>query len=588
MDSFGLSTTYNFIVVCSCSVLIFLCFLTRNVTKLSFNNHVKFDVIIENIELATLMYTTKLGRLSVLFLPPIFTVIFVQLNNKMYDYDKLNVEQSLYFLTTNILMAVFMNSVSGILTWYLTDYRMKELVYELEEMKIKLGTFLPTGNKKRIEKAIKNVWQITNIYFIPVNLYKSIISIVGSLIIIDGVYFKVGLILVYGSVMIISHIFVKYTAEKKVKDITFDPKSKNGYEEEKTKEESDPLNITSLGNTNEVYSRLTFGHTITNDIDSKMDNETKRAIKNAFRNTLIDTAGAIIFIGLLNVSSRSVAQSASSLCWIISMAFDSFNKWKKVYYLQEHAHILKKLSLHSHQCKMNTFDSVVLNVQKIELSDVCFEYQSDILIDSDCEPQPAIRNLSCKFEKGKLNYITGENGGGKSSLFKTLLYNIKSGSIYFDGISRSNIDWLTLRRSIYYLSQVNEHPALLSDDILTKLKEDNVELAKQFGLSDIKKVSGDGQGGSGGQEQRIHIFTALTSRANVVLLDEPFSALDIEWTNKVENILLEIAKSKIIIMVGHDCFHGKEQRINTYTITPFKKSASGNTELQCHKICNDV
>lgn len=580
MDFLGLSETYNFIVLCSCVVLLFLCFLLRGMAKDVFNNYVKFDVIKDNIELATLMYTTKLSRLTVLFAPPIFTVFFVQLNNKMYDYDKLSIGQSFYFLMTNILMAIFMNSVSGIFTWYLTDYRMQELAYELNEMKIKLGTFLPNNNKKRIEKAIKNVWQITNIYFIPVNLYKSIISIVGSLYIIKGVYFKFGLILVYGSVMILSHFFVAYMDDKKVKDIVFDPKSKEGYNEEKTKEESNPLNIITLGNTNEVYSRLTLGHTITNDIDSKMETQTKRSMKNAFRNTLIDTAGSIIFIGLLNVSSRSVAQSASALCWIISTAFDSFSRWKKIYYLQEHAHILKKLSTHTHQCKMSS-DSVVLNVSKIELVDVCFEYQSDILIDFDSEPQLALKNLSCTFEKGKLNYITGENGGGKSSLFKTLLYNIKSGSIYFDNVSRDNVDWLTLRRSIYYLSQVNEHPALLSDDILTKLKEDNIELAKQFGLQDIKNVSSDGQSGSGGQEQRVHIFTALASQANIILLDEPFSALDVEWKNKVENILLEMAQSKIIIMIGHDCFNGKEQNVNTYKIDPFKKSASGNTELQC-------
>jgi ABC-type bacteriocin/lantibiotic exporter with double-glycine peptidase domain len=534
------------------------------------------------------MYTTKPSRLLVLFLPPIFTVLFVQLNNKMYDYDKLNLTQSCYFLVTNILMAVFMNSISGILTWYLSDYRMKELVYELEELKVKLGTFLPTCNKKRVEKAIKNVWQITNIYFIPINFYKSFVSVVGSLIIINGFYLKVGLVVVYLTVMLISNIFTKYMSDPKVKDIVFDPKSKHGYEEEKTKEELNPVNITTLGNVSEVYSRLTLGHSITNDIDAKMDTETKRAIKNAFRNTLIDTAGAIIFIGLLNVSTRSVAQSASSLCWIISMAFDSFNKWKKVYYLQEHSHILRKLKLHSHQClNSNMLDDMTLNINEIKLRNVNFEYQSDILVDSDCQPYLAIKNLSCKFEKGKLNYVTGENGGGKSSIFKTLLYNISSGSIYLDGVSRDNIGWLTLRKSIYCLSQINEHPALLSDDILSKLKEENKELALQLGVDNLN-VSGDGKSGSGGQEQRVHIFTALASGASVILLDEPFSALDVEWKDKVENILLEKSTSKIIIMIGHDCFVGKEHKINTYLITLYKQSESGNTELQISNVCNNV
>lgn len=592
---FDLAFTYNVIVILSLSVVGSIAFMLRNQLKISlkimyFDICVKYDTLCakkesylkiakEHTSLAILMYTTNVGRLCVLFIPPIMTVIFVQLNNKMYDYDKLNTKQSLYFLMTNVLMVVSMHSVSGIFLWYLTEYRMYELMYELEELKIKLGTYLPTCNKKRIDKAIKNVFQITNIYYIPINVYKSIVSVIASLWIIDGVYFKLGLVGLYLCVLFISRFFTSYMEDKTTKDVIFDPTTKNGYEDVKTKEESNPLNIINLENASEVYSRLTLSHSIVNNIDSKMTNETKRAIKYAFRSTLIDTAGAIIFIVLLNVSTRSVAQSASSLCWIVSTAFDSFSKWKKVYYLQEHAHLLKKLKQHEHICNMKENVADPIDIKTIELINVNFEYQSDILIEAETEPQLAIKNLSCKFEKGKLNYITGENGGGKSSFFKTLLYNIKSGMVLFDGINRNQLNWLTLRRSIYYLSQINEHPAMLSEEILTELKKENTELAEKFGLADIANVSGSGQGGSGGQEQRLHIFTALVSKASVILLDEPFSALDVEWKDKVEDILIELAKTKIIIMIGHDCFNMKANDVKQYTITPFKKSVSGNTEL---------
>lgn len=541
------------------------------------------EVFKSNIDLMILMYTTKITRLSVLILPPIFTVLFVQLNNKMYDYDKLTLQQSFYFVATGVLTIVFMNGISGIFTYYLTDYRMKELIYELEITQITLGTYLSTSNKKRLEKAIKNVWQLTNIYFIPINLYKSTISIVGSLIIIDGIYFKIGLVLIYLCVFLISNMFSKYTIDKQVKDTVFDPYSKNGYEEEKTKEEINPENIITLENTKEVFSRLTFGHTIVNDIDSKMENETKRSIKYAFRNTLIDATGVVIFVFLLNVTSRSVAQSASSLCWIISIAFSSFDKWKKVYYLQEHMHILKKLACHTHQSPVRLQYNCqnVLNVNKITFKNVSFEYNSDILTEKSYDDiaELAIKNLSCTFTNKKLNYITGENGGGKSSLLKALLYNIKSGSIFFDDINRNNIDWITLRRSIYYLNQSNEHPVLLSETILKQLKNNNSTLAEKMGLNDLTDVSGDTKSASGGQEQRIHIFTALTSNANIILLDEPFSALDIEWKDTIENILIEIAKTKIIIMIGHDCFKGKESKIMTYSIVNYKKSLTDNTQL---------
>lgn len=540
-----------------------------------------------NFDLAIFMYTTKICRLSALFLPPVLTVIFVQLNNKMYDYDKLTVTDSIYFLMTNVLMAVCMNTISGIFTWYLTDYRMKELIYELEELKLKLGVFIPTCNKTRINKAIKNVWKITNVYFIPINLYKSVISIMGSLMMINGFHFKMCLIGIYTVVIIILHLFSKYVDTSKVDDVVFDPKSKEGYIEEKTKEELNPLNITSIENTSEVCSRLTLGHILTNDIDSKMENETKRCIKNAFKNTLVDTAGAVIFIFLLNVSSRSVAQSASSLCWIISMAVDSFHKWKKIYYLQEHAHILSKLKQYKHECS-DILDSQILKPDHIVFNDVSFGYNRDILIDLEMTSELAISNLTCMFKKGKLNYITGENGGGKSSLFKALLHNINSGCIKFDQIDRKSISWLTLRRSIYYLCQINENPTILQKDTLNILKEKEPKLAEQFGLLSIENIAGDSQGGSGGQEQRIHVFTALASGASIVLLDEPFSAFDISWKSIVEDILIEQSRDKIIIMIGHDCFKEKKHMINTYVINSYKKSPNGNTELTLVDACDGV
>jgi ABC-type bacteriocin/lantibiotic exporter with double-glycine peptidase domain len=534
----------------------------------------------ETIELVKLMYTTKILRLVMLFLPPLFAVIFAQANYKLYDYDKLSVSQSLYFVGIGILMTFFTNGLGGMFVWYLTDYRIKELEFELEELKITTGTFLPTGNKKRIAKALKNIWQICQIYHVPISIYKSVISMIGCVYMIENVYYKIGLVLIHAITMCIVHVFVGYTTKTTVIETVFDRTTKDGYIEEKTKEQLNPCNIIKLTDAAEVYSRLALGHTVVNDIGSQMETHVKRSLKQVFKSTLIDTVGSIIFVVLLNVSSRSVAQSASSLCWMISSAFESVHKWKKIYYLQEHMHILTKLKGHKHQCAVKqTNTSKRLSVDSLTFESVSFKYDTDILIDGLNEPIDALRNLSCTFSRGKLNYITGQNGQGKSTIFKALMYNISSGTIKFDDISRNDIDWFSLRTMVYQLNQSNENPALLSDETISQLKKDNIDLARQFELDDLVNVSSDGKSGSGGQESRIHIFTTLASGTPIVLLDEAFSALDIAWKDRIEDILMEQAKTKIIILIGHNCFSGKGQFVNTVEITHYSKSESGNTEL---------
>jgi ABC-type bacteriocin/lantibiotic exporter with double-glycine peptidase domain len=573
MNTFFALVVYFVTMIMSSSVVIN--FITSFITSFVPNN----QTVSNTIELVKLLYTTNISRLVMLFVPPIFAVIFAQINYKVYDHDKLSVTQSFYFVGTNILMTFFMNGLSGMFVWYLTDYRIRELEFEFEELKITTGTFLPTGNKKRIAKALKNIWQISQIYHVPLSIYKSIISISGSIYMIEKMYYKIGLLVIYATTMYIIHMFVGYTTKTTVVETVFDSTTKDGYIEEKTKEQLNPKNIIKLGDATEVYSRLAIGHTVVNDINSQMETHTKRSLKNLFKSTLVDTAGSIIFIVLLNVSSRSVAQSASSLCWMISCAFESIHKWKKIYYLQEHMHILTKLKLNKHQCAVKQVDASERLVDSIALDSVSFKYDSDILIDGVNEPIDALRNLSCRFSKGRLNYITGPNGQGKSTIFKALMYNISNGSIKFDDTCRDALDWFTLRSMVYQLNQSNENPALLSDEIISQLKSDNINLAKQFELDDLSNVSSDKQGGSGGQEQRIHIFTALASGTPVVLLDEPFSALDIEWKDKIEDILIEQAKTKIIIMIGHNCFSDKRHHVNSVEITHYSKSTTGNTEL---------
>ena len=68
---------------------------------------------------------------------------------------------------------------------------------------------------------------------------------------------------------------------------------------------------------------------------------------------------------------------------------------------------------------------------------------------------------------------------------------------------------------------------------------------------------------SGGQQQRLCIARGLTAEPEILLLDEPCSALDIQNTEKIEKLLLELSEKYTIIIVTHNLFQAK--RISDYT-----------------------
>jgi ABC-type lipoprotein export system ATPase subunit len=132
---------------------------------------------------------------------------------------------------------------------------------------------------------------------------------------------------------------------------------------------------------------------------------------------------------------------------------------------------------------------------------------------------------------------------------------------------------------IYHLNQVNESPGLLPSHILKDLIKKNMKLATRLGINELGEIGNDSKSGSGGQEQRVHIFVALVSGSPIILFDEPFSALDINWKNIIEDVLIEQVSNKIIILIGHDCYHKKTKHLKKLTLEHWEKNVKGSTRL---------
>ncbi len=194
-----------------------------------------------------------------------------------------------------------------------------------------------------------------------------------------------------------------------------------------------------------------------------------------------------------------------------------------------------------------------------------------------------IRDLSMTIENHKITAIIGPSGCGKSTLLTTLNLMIEENGGSFTGeILFKNENILTyekdrIRRNIGMVFQEptpfpfsiykNLTYGPIYDGIKDKKKLDYIVTSslKQVGLFD--ETGGDlnmlATHLSGGQQQRLCIARALTVKPEVLLLDEPCSALDIKNTQNIEEMLVKFSKDYTIIIVTHNLAQAK--RISDYT-----------------------
>lgn len=182
--------------------------------------------------------------------------------------------------------------------------------------------------------------------------------------------------------------------------------------------------------------------------------------------------------------------------------------------------------------------------------------------------QTAVDNLSLEIKTGEICAFVGESGCGKSTTLRMInrLIPFDSGSIKIDNKDINEYDPVELRRSIGYVVQstglfphmnVRENisvvPRLLGwkeDEILPRVKE----LISLVGLDVKSYINKYPSELSGGEAQRIGVARALAANPDIILMDEPFGAVDPLNRNNLQNEFLKIQKQlkKTIIFVTHD------------------------------------
>ena len=176
--------------------------------------------------------------------------------------------------------------------------------------------------------------------------------------------------------------------------------------------------------------------------------------------------------------------------------------------------------------------------------------------------------------KGDVVVIIGPSGGGKSTFIRclNLLEQPTAGKIYFEGedITAKGFDVNRHRQKVGMVFQqfnlFNNLTVLENITIsLTKVKKQSEEESKEKALKLLKRVGLEDKANaypsqlSGGQKQRIAIVRALAMEPDVLLFDEPTSALDPEMVGEVLDLMRDLARDGMtMVVVTHEMGFARE------------------------------
>ncbi|MDD5878967.1 MAG: ABC transporter ATP-binding protein [Clostridiales bacterium] len=178
-------------------------------------------------------------------------------------------------------------------------------------------------------------------------------------------------------------------------------------------------------------------------------------------------------------------------------------------------------------------------------------------------------DISLKIDEGSFVVFIGPSGCGKTTTLKLMnkLIEPTSGEIYIDGKPISKEDPIKLRRNIGYVIQsiglfphltIRENieliPKLKKDQTDEEIEQKTLELMKMVGLNPDEFLDKYPSELSGGQQQRIGLVRAIATDAKIILMDEPFSALDPITRNQLQEWLYSLQEElkKTIVFVTHD------------------------------------
>lgn len=197
-----------------------------------------------------------------------------------------------------------------------------------------------------------------------------------------------------------------------------------------------------------------------------------------------------------------------------------------------------------------------------------------------------LKNINVAFNKNEITALIGPSGCGKSTLLRTFnrmhdlapdvriegKISLEDHNLYEDGLSVTQVR----RRIGMVFQKANPFPKSIYENINYGLKINNIPPADRKGIienalkesyiwDEVKdELQKPATRLSGGQQQRLCIARAVALRPEVILMDEPCSALDPLSTSKIEELILKLKKDYTIVIVTHNM--QQAQRIADKTV----------------------
>ncbi|MGB5848272.1 MAG: phosphate ABC transporter ATP-binding protein PstB [Ignavibacteriaceae bacterium] len=187
----------------------------------------------------------------------------------------------------------------------------------------------------------------------------------------------------------------------------------------------------------------------------------------------------------------------------------------------------------------------------------------------------ALKSISIEVPEKKVTAFIGPSGCGKSTFLRVLnrmndlIGNVTiNGDVYIDGVNiyDKNIDVVNLRKSVGMVFQKsNLFPKSIYENLVYGPKINGIKDKKKLGelveitlkqaalWDEVKdRLNDSGLSLSGGQQQRLCIARALAVEPEIILMDEPASALDPISTAKIEELLNDLKQKYTIVIVTHN------------------------------------
>lgn len=301
----------------------------------------------------------------------------------------------------------------------------------------------------------------------------------------------------------------------------------------------------------------------------------KYRMKSAFYSFLMNGSYSILagvvafFYVVLKVRYGHVSDMSSYIAMITAMAFCTdqlkASVENRIFISSESRKFRNLQDFLEQESKEDAALEPVHEISSIELKDVTFTYPG--------ASTPTIRNVSFQWKKGEKLAIVGYNGAGKTTLIKLLmgLYPVTEGAILVNGTDIGRIDPNAYRKcfgTVFQDLQVFAMP--LSENVLMRRPENEADyetvrsalMNAQFdtnhpglthGLDTMISREFDEEGfvPSGGQAQKIAIARVFAQNPDMVILDEPSSALDPLAEYNMYNNMMKLSTGKGVIFISH-------------------------------------